>query len=164
MTAPDLKKYTENKLSEFDGLRRGKTIAREVFENLEWLEKKYGWQQIFDGLIPLFNGATKFEERKCAEMINDTLLGFGPKQSRNLLQLLGLTKYEIPIDSRITKWLEKYGLQIKSPSTLSNKRYYNQISDFIQSICENIGEYPCVLDAVIFSSYDVEWDEKKLIW
>jgi hypothetical protein len=47
----------------------------------------------------LFNGATKFEERKCAEMINDTLLGFGPKQSRNLLQRLGLTKYEIPIDS-----------------------------------------------------------------
>ena len=33
--------------------------------------------------------------------MSERLAGFGPKQARNLLQGLGLTRYEIPIDSRI---------------------------------------------------------------
>jgi hypothetical protein len=35
-----------------------------------------------------------------AGYIQETFEGFGPKQSRNLLQALGLTRYEIPIDIR----------------------------------------------------------------
>ena len=39
-------------------------------------------------------------EAEVADYINDTFRGFGPKQSRNILQELGLTRYEIPIDNR----------------------------------------------------------------
>jgi hypothetical protein len=31
--------------------------------------------------------------------------GVGPTQARNLLQSLGLTWYEIPLDSRVVRWL-----------------------------------------------------------
>ena len=39
-------------------------------------------------------------ERETARWIASRLVGFGPKQSRNLLQSLGLGRYEIPLDSR----------------------------------------------------------------
>ncbi len=104
-------------------------------------------------------------ERESAEYINDHLKGFGPKQARNLLQSLGLTRYEIPVDSRIIKWLNEFGFPIKLSSTgLTDKNYYNFILDGLQQLCERSGVYPCVLDAAIFSSFDTEWPEDKLKW
>src|SRR3712207_8726784 len=48
--------------------------------------------------------STLFPYTTLFRSIDDSLKGFGPKQSRNLLQGLGLTRYEIPIDIRITRW------------------------------------------------------------
>jgi len=45
----------------------------------------------------------KIEREAC--ILLQELKGIGPKQSRNLRQALGLLRYEIPIDSRIVKWL-----------------------------------------------------------
>lgn len=42
---------------------------------------------------------------EAANFIQDRFKGFVPKQSRNLFQTTGLSRYETPIDSRITKWL-----------------------------------------------------------
>src|SRR4051794_37056495 len=52
-------------------------------------------------------------ERNAARFIDDHYQGFGPKQSRNLLQGLGLSRFDVPIDSRITKWLNEFGFPVK---------------------------------------------------
>lgn len=51
-------------------------------------------------------------ERHAVRFIDEHYQGFGPKQSRNLLQGLGLSRFEIPIDSRITKWLNEFGFPV----------------------------------------------------
>ncbi|MCK9270029.1 MAG: hypothetical protein WC271_07755 [Bacteroidales bacterium] len=92
--------------------------------------------------------------------------GFGPKQSRNFLQALGLTKYEIPIDSRITTWLNDFGFPVTlTSSPLGDKGYYHFVSDGIQELCEKAEIYPCILDAAIFSSFDNdEWTDENTIF
>jgi thermostable 8-oxoguanine DNA glycosylase len=100
---------------------------------------------------------TQKSELESADFIDDTLKGFGPKQSRNLLQELGLTRYEIPIDSRITRWLNDFGFPVTlSADALSARNYYSFVSEGVRELCEACGIYPCLLDAAIFSSYDEE--------
>lgn len=96
---------------------------------------------------------TKSEERVLADKIDQDFKGFGSKQARNFLQSLGLTKYEIPIDSRIISWLKKFGFPILfTPIALQDKSFYHFVSDGIQLLCEKANIYPCVLDAAIVSS------------
>jgi thermostable 8-oxoguanine DNA glycosylase len=143
-------------ITNFGGIRRAKTISEEVCSNFKWLENG-GWNQVFSSLEDLQKNQSQQMERQVAEFIDDNLRGFGPKQSRNLLQALGLTKYEIPIDSRITKWLNSFGFPLKlSATTLADRNYYNMVSDGFQRLCEEAGIYPCLLDAAIFSSFDEE--------
>lgn len=146
------------------GLRRGKQIGKEVVTNKYWLEKN-GWTKILIKLKELENNPIKQIERECAEFMIDSLNGFGPKQARNLLQSLGLTIYEIPIDRRIIRWLNDFGYPIKlSSQGLSDRNFYNFILDSIQKLCDKSGIYPTLLDAAIFSSYDVNWPQDALIW
>lgn len=160
--ADKIQTTVEETITAFGGLRRGKTIGEEVEFNFLWFET--GGLCIINGIVEdMINNQTIETERKCSEIIIDNLKGFGPKQSRNLLQSLGLTKYEIPVDSRITKWLMDFGFPIKlSATALSDKNYYNFVLDGFQKICEASGVFPCVLDAAIFSSFDEEWPEDKL--
>jgi len=95
------------------------------------------------------------KERIVADKIEEELKGFGPKQSRNFLQALGATKFEIPIDSRIINWLNGFGFPMKLTSkSLADKHYYHFVNDGIIALCEEAKILPCVFDAVIFSSYD----------
>ena len=158
-----LRDFATNILTEFGGIRRANTIGEEIETNIKWLEND-GWQNVSKMYAELKDNENRIAEKTWADFINDNLKGFGPKQSRNLLQTLGLTKYEIPIDSRITKWLNDFGFPITlSAAALGDRHYYNFISKGIQQICEASGIYPCALDAAIFSSYDDEWPEDKLI-
>jgi len=101
------------------------------------------------------NQTTVEVERALADNLDDIFKGFGPKQARNFLQALGLTKFEIPIDSRITSWLNDFGFPVSlSSEALQDKGYYHFVSDGIQSLCHHAGIFPCVLDAAIFSSFD----------
>jgi len=160
----NLSKFVSDTITKFGGIRRANKIAEAVSDNLKWLENN-GWQRIFRVADSLENNETVKIERESAEYIDDHLNGFGPKQARNLLQSLGLTRYEIPVDSRIIKWLNDFGFPIKlSSAGLTDKNYYNFIMDGLQQLCERSGVYPCVLDAAIFSSFDTEWPEDKLIW
>jgi hypothetical protein len=106
------------------------------------------------------------EERMLADKIDDVFKGFGPKQSRNFLQMIGIPKYEIPIDSRVIDWLNKFGFPITlSSNALQDKGYYHFISDGIQQLCNKAQIFPCILDAAIFSSYDKEeWTEENSIF
>lgn len=110
--------------------------------------------------------SSRADECEAAEFVDDHLKGFGPKQSRNLLQWLGLTKYEIPLDSRITKWLNEFGFPVRlSAGALSDRNYYNFVSDGVQALCAQSDIYPCVLDAAIFTSYDqVEWTADNMVY
>lgn len=163
-TSHNLQKTVEETITDFRGLRRGKTIGEEVEANFRWLEVN-GWKTVHEIVDEMTKKQTKEIERKSAEIIIDKLKGFGPKQSRNLLQSLGLTKFEIPVDSRITKWLQAFGFPMKlSATALSDRNYYNFVLDGFQKICEACGIFPCVMDAAIFSSFDEEWPEDKLVW
>jgi hypothetical protein len=78
---------------------------------------------------------------------------------------LGLTKYEIPIDSRITRWLNAFGFPFHlTAGALSDPHYYNLVSDGIQTMCKQSDVLPCVLDAAIFSSYDTGWTKDNIVW
>lgn len=121
---------------------------------------------LLDTLQGLINSDSKQEERKIADKLANDFDGFGPKQSRNFLQALGLTKYEIPIDSRITNWLNNFGFPVKlTSSALGDKGYYHFVSDGIQELCEKANIYPCILDAAIFSSFDNdEWTDENILF
>ena len=163
-TWSNIELQVETTISQFGGLRRGKTIGKEVKYNFEWLEN-VGWRFINKILNDLITDSNPVKERQSAEIILDNMMGFGPKQSRNLLQSLGLTKYEIPVDSRITKWLTHYGFPLKLSSTaLSDRNYYNLVSDGFQRLCKACDIIPCALDAAIFSSYDEGWSKENLVW
>lgn len=149
----NLKEYTFNELTKAKGIRRTNNIAQEIEINYEYLQKT-NWE-IIDEVNRLVNVDDKLLERQIAVKVQEKLKGIGPKQSRNLLQDLGLTKYETPIDSRIVKWLNEFGFPIPlSATALQDKPYYNYVSDIIYDICEEVKIKPCVLDAVIFSIYE----------
>lgn len=154
----------ETVITNFGGIRRGITIAKESTLNYEWLNNG-GWPKILDMISDLKREQTKEVELKSVDLIMDNMNGFGPKQSRNLLQGLGLTRYEIPIDSRITKWLNVFGFPIVlSSQALADRNYYNFVSEGFQEICKACDIFPCLLDAVIFSSFDKEeWSKDNLI-
>jgi hypothetical protein len=123
-------------------------------------------------------GGGIFNDRGTATVTGSTLSGnaaggpgggifsFGPKQSRNLLQSLGLSRYETPIDSRIVKWLNEFGFPLRlSAPALADRHYYAFVMEGFQQICRACEVMPCVLDAAIFASFDNGgWTEESIIW
>jgi len=167
----DINKDVFNVITEFGGIRRTNTISEEIEYNLNWLEKEDGWEK----LIKTFNLLLEEKENKSslekiqiernACLVAQNLKGIGPKQSRNLWQSLGVTVFEIPIDSRIIKWLNNNNFPFKiSPNSLSDESYYQLVMTGIQKLCLEAHISPCILDAVIFSSYDEEWPENNNPW
>lgn len=167
----NLAEFVEQKISNFGGLRRSNKIGQEAVANLRWLDNG-GWDNIENQIEELKECRKRTPqlsdipiERNAAKLISDNMKGFGPKQSRNIWQLLGLTRYEIPIDSRITKWLNRNRFPLKlSAGALQDPNYYNLVMDGIQQLCTKSNILPCVLDASIFASFDQEWSEDELIW
>ena len=149
-----------------------KRTGVDLATNLAWLEKGDGWKQALDECnrltkLPATTDEKKRKrtERAVANYIEDTFSaprsrgrgrGFGPKQSRNLLQLLGLTRYETPIDIRVMNWLNQYlppDAQLTS-GMLSRRKRYESILDDIQELCRKAKEYPRVFDAAFFLDAD----------
>mgnify|MGYP006965539446 CR=1 FL=1 len=156
-TTGDIKNFIKGILEENNLKRYINKISKFFTANYDNIEGN-NWS-IIEKLKVLKSSNSKEEERRIADDINDSFYGFGPKQSRNFLQALGLTKYEIPIDSRITNWLNKFGFPVLlNSSSLGDKSYYHFVLDGIQELCYKAEIYPCMLDAAIFSSYDNgEW-------
>ncbi len=145
---------TESVLTKFGGIRRAATIGRELEYNLSVLSDD-NWK-IISTINAALKGNDDYEqERKFSLLLAENLRGIGPKQSRNYLQMLGLTKYEIPLDSRIMKWLNDFGFPVKlSATSLSDHPYYNFVLDGFRTLARKAGIYPCLMDAAIFSSFD----------
>ena len=78
--------------------------------------------------------------------------GFGPKQSRNLWQWLGLTRYETPLDSRVVKWINRnLSIQVDKDNLIDDA-YYDAVMDYIQDVCGRAGVLPCLWDAAAFDN------------
>ena len=145
------------------GIRRTGTIAVQASRNLVLVRSE--WRRIRLELRQLESRHTPATERLVAQFLADKIVGLGPKQARNVLQHLGLTRYEIPLDSRVTGWLNEFGFPIRlSAQALSDPNYYCFVSDGLQVLCEKAGVVPCVLDAAVFSSFDAEpWTPRALL-
>lgn len=168
-TAKKVNVFIEETLKEFGGIRFSNKIGEQAEKNLTWLNSG-GWSQLNIFANDLLENRKRDPEKKdiklereAAKLINKNLKGFGPKQSRNLWQTLGLFRYETPIDSRITKWLNQNIYSFKlSATALSDPNYYEFVMSGIQKLAEDSGVLPCILDAAIFSTYDPDWNE--VIW
>ncbi len=147
------------------GIRFADKIASELARNLESLEDGL-WTDTLVQCNRLTQLVPRDVEIEVARHIQEHFLGFGPKQSRNLLQSLGLTRYEIPIDSRLTDWLNEFGFPVRLTATaLGDDNYYRFISDGIQALCERSGVLPCIFDAAVFASRDsVAWTDDNVIF
>ena len=160
----DLDSFVTEVLSKFGGLRRSTTIGREAKANLAYLENG-GWKATTEVLEKVRLHRDPTTERDGARFLDANFKGFGPKQSRNLLQGLGLSRFEVPIDSRITKWLNEFGFPVKlTANGLADQNYFEFVSDGFQQLAEACCIAPCVLDAAIFSSFDDGgWTEENVV-
>lgn len=121
--------FVQRVLTRHGGIRTHRMIAEAAATNLAKLEGGF-WADTITVLRGLQISDSPATERTAAAFMAEHFDRIGPKQSRNLLQILGLTRYEIPIDSRITKWLNEFGFPIKlSATSLSDPSYYNFVSD-----------------------------------
>jgi hypothetical protein len=149
--APSCEDHVRVTLTGWGGIRRADTIGRAAAANLAWLEAE-GWPAVSSIIAELSGGAKKARERSAARYLAEHLSGIGPKQSRNMLQWLGVTRFEIPIDSRVIRWLNEFGFPIRlSGSGLGDPVYYEFVLDGVQRLCSAAQLYPCLLDAMIFA-------------
>lgn len=94
----------------------------------------------------------KQAEREIADYVDTLFKGFGAIEARIFLQYLGLTKYEIPIDTVVSDWLNNFGFPVQlSTTALQDRNYYHFVSDGIQLLCKKANVYPSVLEAAIHS-------------
>ena len=143
------------------GIGKHNQHAEYLATNLDLLENRGEWKKALKECNRLTTIVSVAEEREVATYIHKTFKGFGPKQPRNLLQELGLTRYEIPIDSRLTAWLNEFGFPVDLNATaLSDRGYYEFVSDGIQELCQKANKYPCIFDAAVFALADGEaWND-----
>jgi hypothetical protein len=148
-------------LNQYQAGRHRNVISAQLSENLNFLEEG-GWNETLQHCNKLLVPQNKCVEAEIADYLSDHFKGFGPKQSRNLLQYLGLARYEIPLDSRVMKWLDvTLGFPfIISSTALADRHVYRLVLDAIQELCALCKVYPCLLDAAIFASYGHNDDEE----
>jgi hypothetical protein len=159
-----IEKLISDILREYQVGTHRRIISEQLSINFKILEDGE-WSNCLTQCNRLLGLENRTVEAEVADYIRQRFSGFGPKQSRNLLQTLGLTRYEIPIDSRVITWLNS---RLNFPITinaapLSDKYYYNLIMDGICKLCEECNILPCILDASIFgANEDDTWSGDEL--
>lgn len=143
------------------GLRRGPTVAKNlsvIFDELERGE----WKKLKEYLNSLVRNTTLGKERVVVKYLQSKKYpGLGQKQSRNFIQWLGLSRYEVPLDSRVLKQIRDFGANfVPSGAALTDEAVYLFVQEGIQQIAKALDMYPCELDAHIFSSFDNDDDEE----
>ena len=151
-------------LSGSRGIRRYNELARDIGFNFVMLQE--GRSSEFMSILRTLEAPHgKLEERRAAHSVDDLLAGFGPKQARNLLQTLGLTQHEIPLDSRVAKWLKEFEFPAPvSAAALGDADFYDFALDGFQEIAAAADVAPCLLDAAIFASFDRAWSEDEVVY
>lgn len=142
-------------LSAIRRMRHYNVAGLQLAKNYEWLENG-NWDSIIEKCNQLRKPGSVIQERTVAQHVAENFKGIGPKQARNILQALGLTRFEIPIDSRFVGWLKNH-IEFPFPITgklLSDAGYYEFVLDAIQDVCERANVIPCMLDAAVFAEGD----------
>jgi hypothetical protein len=161
--ATNIETFARQEIKYVGGIRFVPRIAEFVRVNLDSLNSGE-WEKL-ERHFQILLGQRKqnprpehyLAEREAARYMNETFKGFGPKQSRNFWQDLGLTRYEFVLDSRFGKWLKQMGFPIPiSPNSLSDEDYYCFLSDILRDLCIRADVLPCILDAAVFSSYEAQ--------
>lgn len=164
--ADDVVEGALNIFDRFGGMWRSNKIAEYMATNLEILEGG-GWGTIHASWRELIASGDIETERESASELGHLLKGFGPKQTRNLIQMLGIARYEIPLDSRVIRWINseiEFPVELSSKG-LSDEGYYRFAMTGIQELCGSASIFPCVFDAMVFSSYDDGgWSHDSLVW
>ncbi|SHN30319.1 hypothetical protein SAMN05192549_10757 [Duganella sacchari] len=143
------------------GLRRGTIIGENLSRIFDYLESG-GWKQLQEQLDTLVSNTSLAKERKVVEYILESkkFPGLGQKQARNFIQWLGLSRYEIPLDSRVMKKMKEMGATfVPRSSSLIDETVYVFVQDVLQKIAQSLEIYPCELDACIFASFDEDSDD-----
>lgn len=156
-------RFVLNTITRFGGIRRGITISNEAAKNLNrlsnglWKDAEKWFEHLKEQRSREPQTADKNLEREAAHWADEEFAGLGPKQSRNLWQWLGLTRFEIPLDGRVTKWVnvnKNLTLKIET-KRLGRLSYYESVLDQLQAICQRAGVLPCELDAAAFDYEDL---------
>jgi hypothetical protein len=151
----DVEAYVRCVLLKSSGIRRWKIIAEDLAANLAWLGRDGNWSRLMGWLQELEGEHTAGSERRVARRLAANFWGLGPKQSRNVLQMLGLSKYEMPLDSRVASWLNAVNFPVVvTPKLLARESSYCDVLDEVQVLCEEIGVYPALFDSAVFASFD----------
>ena len=158
---PDVADRVAGFLKEWGGIRCYNRIGQFVETNVRILLDEGGIERL-DGLtgqlwglrlsFPEWDDRARHREREvCAEILGLGLKGVGNKQCRNWLQDARLLRYEIPLDSRVLKFLRPMmpGVPLEQ-ELLGHESYYLFIEDAVQELCQRAGIFPCIADAVMF--------------
>lgn len=171
--ASDIADLVASTLEAHGGVRFYNTIGEACQTNHRRLFADGAWDETRERLETLREARARSPrtsdaetEREGCRFLSDGVGGeglkrIGSKHSRDVLQVLGLTRYETPLDSRITKWMNRE-LELRyeiSASGLDSPEFYNFHMDLVQAICDRADELLCVFDAAVFSSYDDGWSE-----
>ncbi len=167
----DVETFILQELTKFGGIRFAPKIADQLKRNLAMLDSK-DWETLeqegnqLEKQRKLEPSPEHYKLEREAALYMQKFNGFGPKQSRNFWQSLGLSRYEFVLDSRIIKWLKERGFPIPlSSMALGEEEYYSFISDNLRKWCVESGILPCIMDAAVFSSQDKEeWPEDATVW
>lgn len=128
-----------------------------IFDLLEGGE----WPALIGHLESIRKVTTQEKERAVARYLSEKLPGskvkrypgLGHKQARNFIQWLGLSQWEVPLDSRVLKVLRRLGANfVPRGNALTDETVYLFIQDLVQDVAKRLGILPCELDACIFAS------------
>lgn len=158
--ADSIENFLNSRLMNFGGIRFSNNISKRATANFDKLEKG-GWEEIIEWLEKLKSQrmepphTSHYHLERCAAKYMSQYEGFGPKQSRNFWQALGLMRYEFVLDSRITAWLKNNQFPVPlSATALGDEGYYLFLSDILRELCNRANVLPCILDAAIFINSD----------
>lgn len=89
----------------------------------------------------------------------DILKEVGPKTARNILQMLGLTHYVVPIDSRLSKLAGDFGITIGG---LGEEEDYVDTEDQFIQLAESVSICPSELDGYLFFCKELKGALRKI--
>ena len=164
---PSVRQFVSKAIESFGGIRRGVTISKQAEENWKrldrglWNEAEEWFNRLRQQRSREPQNQDRVLERQAAHWADNSFAGLGPKQSRNLWQWLGLTRFEIPLDSRVTEWVNDNLAAKIEVKRLGQLRYYESALDCIQAICEKAEVLPCELDAAAFDYEDLGFGNGK---
>jgi hypothetical protein len=156
-----VQEFILNAVKKFGGIRRGVIISKQASENLGrlnaglWEESEKWFDRLSQQRSREPRTSDPVLEREAAHWADKNFAGLGPKQSRNLGQWLGLTRFEIPLDSRVSEWVNDNLTDKIDMKRLGRLKYYESVLDNLQVICEEAEALPCELDAAAFDYEDL---------